>query len=43
MTIMINNKLIIVLIIMGIVACDIIIGYVKNAIGSSLFSWIRPP
>jgi hypothetical protein len=43
MTIIINNKLIVVLIIMGTIACDAIIGYVKNAIGSNLFSWIRPP
>ena len=43
MTIMINNKLIVVLIIMGTVTCDVIIGYVKNTMGSNLFSWIRPP
>lgn len=42
MTMIINNKLVFVLIIMGTVVCDAFTNCVEDA-GSGLFSWIRPP
>lgn len=43
MTMIINNKFVFVLIIMGTVVYNSFINCVKNAHGSDLFSWIRPP
>lgn len=43
MTMMINNKLVFVPVFMGMVVCDSFANYVKDAHGSNLFSWIRPP
>ena len=42
MTMIINNKFVFVLIIMGTVVCNLIANYVEKH-GSNLFSWIRPP
>lgn len=43
MTMIINNKLVFVPIIMGTVVCDSFANCVEDAHGSDLFSWIRPP
>ena len=43
MTMMINNKLVIVLIDMGTVACDVVNNYIENIVLYNIFSWIRPP
>ena len=44
MTMIINNKFVFVLIIMGTVVCNFCANYVEDAPhGSGLFSWIRPP
>lgn len=44
MTMIINNKFVFVLIIMGTVVCDSFTNCVEKAAhGSDLFSWIRPP
>lgn len=44
MTMIINNKLVFVLIIMGTVVCNSFANCVEDAPhGSDLFSWIRPP
>jgi hypothetical protein len=43
MTMIINNKFVFVLIIMGTVVCNSFANCVEDAHGSDLFSWIRPP
>ena len=44
MTMIINNKFVFVFIIMSTVVCDSFANCVeKEAHGSKLFSWIRPP
>ena len=43
MTMIINNKFVFVLIIMGTVVCNSFANCVENKQGSDLFSWIRPP
>lgn len=43
MTMIINNKIVFILIFMGMVVCDSIANCVEDARGSDLFSWIRPP
>ena len=43
MTVMINNKLIIILIVMSVVICDAIFRRIENIVLYNIFCWIRPP
>ena len=43
MTVMINNKLIIILIVMSVVICDATFRRMENIVLYNIFCWIRPP